>query len=329
MRHRLVATVESLLIHARLTFLLHRFTLVAVSAMLILVSAVALYVAFRLRAVGVTADCLDSMRNFGPKVAADICKAGTSEFRSINESWAAPLLGAMGGVAPLAGLLAGAALVAREIEDGTAPVAWSLSPSRIRWLAARVAPVAILLLVLSAVASVAATELAGASRPGLDPTLSFYNGSSQGLMPVAAGMLVFAAAMFAGSILGRVLPALIVGAMLGLVLVSGVFFSENLWFPGQTIVVDARMGGQYDGAYVLDQVVQLPSGEFKSLMDFNFDFDSQGNATGLPPGAALVDRLIPGTRHPFVDAVEATALAGMAALLLTATAFVVRRRRPY
>jgi hypothetical protein len=208
-------------------------------------------------------------------------------------------------------------------------VAWSLAPSRTRWLAARVAPVAILLLVLSAVASVAATELAGASRPGLDPTLSFYNGSSHGLMPVAAGMLVFAAAMFAGSILGRVLPALIVGAMLGLVLVSGVFFSENLWFPGQTIVVDARMGGQYDGAYVLDQVVQLPSGEFKSLMDFNFDFDSQGNATGLPPGAALVDRLIPGTRHPFVDAVEAAAMAAMAVFLLAATAFVVRRRRPY
>jgi hypothetical protein len=229
----------------------------------------------------------------------------------------------------VAGLLAGAALVAREIEDGTAAVAWSLAPSRMRRLAGRVVPVALLLLVLSAVASVAATELAGARYPGLDPSLSFYNGSSHGLTPVAAGMAAFAGAVFAGSVLGRALPALIVGAVLGLVLVSAVFFSENAWFPGQTIVVDARIGNDYRGAYVLDQVVQLPSGEFRSLMDFNIEFDLQGNVTGLPAGAAFVDRLIPGTRHPFVDAVEAAAMAAMAAFLFTATTFVVRRRRPY
>jgi ABC-type transport system involved in multi-copper enzyme maturation permease subunit len=325
----MVQMVRSLLVQARLTFLLHRFTLVAVSAMLILVSAAAFFVAYRLGAVGVTAECLNAWPRVGPGAPSAACQASASDFRSIDGAWASPLLGALGGVGPLAGLLAGAALVAREIEDGTAAVAWSLSPSRMRWLAGRVAPVAVLLLVLCSVASVAATDLAGARYPGLDPTLSFYNGSSHGLTPVAVGMLVFAAAVFAGSMLGRVLPALIVGAVLGLVLVSGVFFSENVWFPGQTIVVDARVGNEYRGAYVRDEVVQLSSGEFKSLMDISVDFDSQGNVTGLPPGAALVDRLIPGTRRPFIDAVEATAIGAMAAFLLAATAFVVRRRRPY
>jgi len=330
MRHRLVWTVRSLLVHARLTFLLHRFTLVAVSAMLILASAAAFFVAFRLHVLGVTAECLNAWPRVGPGAPSAACQASASEFRSINGAWATPLLGALGGVAPLAGLLAGAALVAREIEDGTASVAWSLSPSRMRWLAGRVAPVAVLLLVLSVVASVAATELAGARYPGLDPSLSFYNGSSNGLTPVAAGMAVFAAAVFAGSLLGRVLPALIVGAVLGLFLVAGVFFSENVWFPGQTIVVDARVGNDYRGAYSLDQVVQLSSGEFRSLMDFNnLDFDAEGNMTGLPEGAAFVDRLIPGTRHPFVDAVEATAMGAMAAVMFLLTALVVRRRRPY
>jgi hypothetical protein len=330
MRHRLVETVRSLLVHVRLTFLLHRFTLVAVAAMLILVSVAAFLVAFRLRALGVTADCLNAWPRVGPGAPSAACQASAGEFRSISGAWAGPLMGAVGGVAPLAGLLAGAALVAREIEDGTAAVAWSLAPSRMRWLAGRVVPVAVLLLVLSAVASVAATELAGARYPGLDPTLSFYSGSSHGLTPVAAGLLVFAAAVFAGSILGRVLPALIVGAVLGLVLVSGVFISEGVWFPGQTIVVDARVQNtEYKGAYVLDDVVQLSSGEFKSLMDIGVSFDSDGNVTGLPPGAAFVARLIPGTRHPFIDAVEATALAAMTAFLLATTAFVVRRRRPY
>jgi len=329
MRHRIVQIVRSMLVQARLTFLLHRFTLVSVSAMLILAWAAAFFVAFRLHALGVTAECLDAWPRVGPGAPSAACQASANEFRSIDGAWAAPLLGALGGVAPLAGLLAGAALVARELEDGTAPVAWSLSPSRLRWLAGRVAPVAMLLLVLSAVASVAATELAGARYPGLDPSLSFYNGSSHGLTPVAAGMLVFAGAVFAGSVLGRVLPALIVGAVVGLFLVAGVFFSENMWFPDQAIVVDARVGNEYRGAYGLDQVVQLSSGEFRSLMDFNLDFDAQGNVTGLPAGAAFVDRLIPGTRHPFIDAVEATAMAAMAAFLLAATALVVRRRRPY
>ena len=329
MRHRIVQIVRSMLVQARLTFLLHRFTLVSVSAMLILAWAAAFFVAFRLHALGVTAECLDAWPRVGPGAPSAACQASANEFRSIDGAWAAPLLGALGGVAPLAGLLAGAALVARELEDGTAPVAWSLSPSRLRWLAGRVAPVAMLLLVLSAVASVAATELAGARYPGLDPSLSFYNGSSHGLTPVAAGMLVFASAVFAGSVLGRVLPALIVGAVVGLFLVAGVFFSENMWFPDQAIVVDARVGNEYRGAYGLDQVVQLSSGEFRSLMDFNLDFDAQGNVTGLPAGAAFVDRLIPGTRHPFIDAVEATAMAAMAAFLLAATALVVRRRRPY
>jgi hypothetical protein len=320
-----------MLTQARLTFRLHRFTLVAVSAMLILGSVAALFVAFRLRAVGVTAECLNAWPRVGPGAPSAACQASASEFRSIDGAWASPLLGALGGIGPLAGLLAGAALVAREIEDGTAAVAWSLSPSRMRWLAGRVAPVAVWLLVLGSVASVAATDLAGARYPGLDPTLSFYNGSSHGLTPVAVGMLVFAAAVFAGSMLGRVLPALIVASVLGLVLVGGVFASENVWFPGQTIVVDARTASTgYPGAYVLDQKVQLASGELRSLMDFNnLDWDSNGNVRGLPEGAALVALIIPGTRHPFVDAVEAAAMGAMAGCLLAATAFVVRRRRPY
>ena len=35
----------------------------------------------------------------------------------------------------VAGLLAGGPIVARELESGTARLAWSLGPSRLRWLA--------------------------------------------------------------------------------------------------------------------------------------------------------------------------------------------------
>src|ERR1035437_4475623 len=46
MRREMVQMVRSMLVQARLTFRLHRFTLVAVSAMLILGSVAALFVAF-------------------------------------------------------------------------------------------------------------------------------------------------------------------------------------------------------------------------------------------------------------------------------------------
>jgi len=319
-----------MLTQARITFRLHRFTLLAVAAMLLLASVAALIVAARLHATGATPECLASWRGlpFGGSATTD-CQRRASEFYSINSAWASPLMGAIGGLAPLAGLLAGAALVAREIEDRTASVAWSLATSRTRWLVGRVAPVAALLLGLFAIAAFSATELQRARQPSIDPLLSFDNASSRGLEVVAIGMLVFAVAVLVGAVLGRVLPALITSAVIGVLLVGGVFISQQAWLPSQADIVDFRSAeAQQGGALYIDQVIRLSSGELRSMMEFQFDENTDGTVTGLPAGATIVGIVVPGSRHPFVDTVLAAVMAAISAALLALTAFVVRRRRP-
>jgi hypothetical protein len=315
---------------ARVTFSLHRFTLVAVGAMVLLGSVAALLVAWRLRTVGVTPECLSAW----PRLPLDgsapsACQQRASEFRSIDGAWAGPLMGALGGLPPLAGLLAGVALVAREIEDRTAPVAWSLAPSRTRWLIGRVVPVAALLTVLFAIAAIAGTELERARQPGIDPLLSFYNDSSRGMQLVAIGILVFTTAVFVGSILGRVLPALIMSSVVGLTLVFGVFLAESAWIPSQQLLVEFGDQSSYPGALGMDRAVVLRSGELRPSLDYGYEQDLNGNVIGLPDGARMVWRLVPGTRHPFVDAVVASLMAAIAAVMFLLTALVVRRRRPY
>lgn len=318
-----------MLTQARLTFRLHRFTFLAVAAMLVLGSGAALIVAARLHATGATRECLDALWNstLAASVGPD-CQQRGNEFRSVDGTWAGPLMGALGGLPPLAGLLCGVALVAPEIEDHTAALAWSLATSRTRWLVGRVAPVAGVLIVLFALTSVAATELERARQPGVDPLLSFYNDSSRGLELVATGFLVFAVAVLTGSIVGRVLPSLIVAAIVGLFLVAGTFIAEQAWLPSQALILDARIANNERGAFYLDQSIQLASGELKPTWEFSWGEDTNGNMVGLPDGATFVGRVVPGKSHPFVDAVVASVMTLLAAVMLVLTAFVVRRRRP-
>ena len=50
----------------------------------------------------------------------------------------------------VAGLLAGGPIVARELESGTARLAWSLGPSRLRWFVQRAVPILASVLVAGA-----------------------------------------------------------------------------------------------------------------------------------------------------------------------------------
>ena len=309
----------AILAQARIAFRLHRFVLLAVAAVVVVASAAAIVVAAALRDAASTI-CTGSWQS---------CQGYTSRFDQINSAWAGPLMGAFGGIAPIGGLFAGVALVAREIEDRTAPLAWSLSPSRTRWLFGRVAPVAVVLLVLFAIAAVAANELQRARNPGVDPLLSFYGESSRGLELVAIGFMVFAGSVLMGSIMGRVMPALILAAVLGLALTVGAFAAEATWIPSQAVIVDAEAGSSYRGAFYIDQLVRLRTGELIPTRDVVFDVDASGNPIGQMAGSTIMAQLVPGSRHPFVEAVDSAGMFAVAAGLLTLTGLVVRRRRPY
>ncbi len=315
-----------MLTQVHLTLRLHRFTLLAVAAMVAAASIAAFIIEANLRAA--SAPCFDSLPGAavgGSALAA--CQAQEDRFRQIDATWASPLMGIFGGIAPVAGLFAGVSLVAREIEERTAAIAWSLAPSRTRWLVCRVGPVAVILLILFSISAVAATELQRARQPYVDPLLSFYDESSRGLDVVAIGFMVFAAAVLVGAIMGRVLPALIVAAALGLVLTVTSFVAEATWIPSQAVMVD-ETSGNYDGAILLDQFVRLPSGDLVSVLERPFEVDANGNSIWPPAGSTIVNRLVPGSCHPFAEAVDSAGMMAASAGLLILTALVVRRRRP-
>ncbi len=315
-----------MLTQVRLTLRLHRFTLLAVAAMVAAASVAAFIIEANLRAA--SAPCFDSLPRAavgGSALAA--CQAQQDQRSQIDATWAGPLMGIFGGIPPIAGLLAGVSLVAREIEERTAAIAWSLAPSRTRWLVGRVGPVAVILLILFTISAIAATELQRARQPYVDPLLSFDNESSRGLEVVAIGFMVFAAAVLVGSVMGRVLPALIVAAVLGLVLTVTSFVAEATWIPSQAVMVD-ETSGNYDGAILLDQFVRLPSGDLVSVLERPFEVDANGNSIWPPEGSTIVNRLVPGSCHPFVEAVDSAGMTAVSSVLLVVTAFEVRRRRP-
>ena len=68
-----------------------------------------------------------------------------------------------------AGLFLGVPVVARELERGTARLAWSLAPSRMRWYLARLLPLLVLLAIVTFLAGIAADRFVAATTDGDRP----------------------------------------------------------------------------------------------------------------------------------------------------------------
>ncbi|MFK0026228.1 hypothetical protein [Streptomyces sp. NPDC090798] len=114
---------------------------------------------------------------------------------------------------------AGAALIARELESGTAWLAWTQSVSPVRWLTAKLA-VPALLITLSGTALVAAFRWSWSHRPdrviGAWPSTAVF--VARGPAMVAYALCALAVGALAGLALRRSLPALGVSFAVMLVL---------------------------------------------------------------------------------------------------------------
>ncbi|MFF3613827.1 hypothetical protein [Streptomyces sp. NPDC002580] len=122
---------------------------------------------------------------------------------------------------------AGGSLVARELETGTARLAWTQSVTPARWLAAKLAVPALfvtvgtgLLVVLYRMLWSAHSDLL---RAGIEPRALYF---SIGPAAVAAPLLGLAVGAVAGLVLRRTLPAL---AVAGLAQSAVIAFRANSW----------------------------------------------------------------------------------------------------
>jgi hypothetical protein len=218
-----------------LTLKQHRFETVAVTIVCVGLTLAALIEAYRLNSLNVPLSCLQTYQfgyadpSQGPISAAQAhCNELAKSFFDTKGSLDMSLVQLLLLFAPLlTGIVVGAPLVAREIEQGTAPLSWALSGSRRRWLLGKVLAGVVLLAPLMLAVGLAANVLEGALSPGLNPYASFSNYLGRGVIDVFWALAAFAGTFALGTLLGRTMPAVVVALVV-------CFFVRAAWDSGMS-----------------------------------------------------------------------------------------------
>lgn len=237
------------------------------------------------------------------------------------------------------GLIVGIPLVARDIEHGTAHMAWTLGQSRTRWLLRRIGFGVLVVVVLLAGLAVVTDILGAAMQPNDDLSRSFHFEGNRGVIIVARGILALGIGLLVGAVLGRQLPALLLGLMVTGLLYGVVTFAIGKW--NESDAIETWYDQNYGAPLWVGSGVRLPSGERVSMMDFYgtgseaFQADdgrlyataADAEAEGDPIGQEYI-LLIPGERYPEVMARSSLVTAGAGVLLMVGAGLVTNRRRP-
>lgn len=243
------------------------------------------------------------------------------------------------------GVLLGAPLVAREIDGGTAQLAWSLSRSRVSWLVRRFAFIAAFTVVLLGALAVTSETLAQAMSPDRDLSTDFAWLGSRGPLIVARGVGALMIAMLVGAVIGRVLPSVLAAGFVVAVAFTGMTFAQDAWLDGQAEVFRSNVlfqGPSADpGVLYVGGGLELVSGEvvaYEQLRARGIDaeygdehgrmFASQADMLAERPLGYEVVFVIPGSRYGEVVAVVGAASVALGLAALLATGVVVSRRRP-
>ena len=275
------------------------------------------------------------------------CQAITSQYYE-TESFASTLL-YLAWAAPFGmGVILGAPLVARELDGGTAQLAWSLSRSRIGWLLRRTAFISLFGLLLLALLAVTSELLAAAIFPDRPLGEDFTWYGRRGLLIVARGAGAIAVGVLIGAIVGRVLPAVLASAVVIGLVFTGVSFGLDHWNRAEATVerrfLEAEAGAPSDlelTALGVAYGIELVDGEFLSYNEaiergfepnyggvdgkvFESEADMQaGRFIGYD--AFLI---IPGERYAELVVRDSVVAVLIGAVALALTGFVVSRRRP-
>ena len=254
-----------------------RFELIAIALGCLLLAGGEVIVHGQLEAVALPKECQFS-ETFGPFGQESIvtptqavdpavqaaCELKQTAFYDVDQH-ATELLG-LGTLLPvLAGILLGVAVIGRELESGTASLAWTLSRSRRRWYLTRIALLALILGGLLLLPGLAADFLEHAHQSLVDPGSSFNDGGERGLVFVMRGVLTYAIGVVSGAVIGRQLPAVIVTLALTLVVIVGFETGVARW---------ERSLAEW-----------VPANGNITVADLRFDFEYRDRATG-----AIVDQ---------------------------------------
>ncbi|KAB2364113.1 ABC transporter permease subunit [Actinomadura montaniterrae] len=185
-------------------------TLVAAIA-LVLIAAYLVYLGMDIR------DAHDAYRARCASRPAD-CPSALAQFRSDHESTLLFLAAGLQLIPIVIGTFWGAPLIARELETGTHRLVWNQSVTRRRWLAVKLAFVA---LAGAALTGAASALLTWAARPFDETTGDRFSRimfGARDIAPVGYAVLAFALGTVVGLLLRRTLPAMAVTGVAFIVL---------------------------------------------------------------------------------------------------------------
>ena len=226
----------------------------------------------------------------------------------------------------VAGLLVGGPIVARELESGTARLAWSLAPSRLRWFGQRVIPILAMALLAGLAIGMTADALMHLLQPSMNLDGSFVGFRGRGLLVAVEGLLVASIALAFGAILGRTVPTIV----LTLVLVFAVGIAVDK-VEREVLTNEAVLGDDFsfnDENLYIDSRLRMPDGAIVTWEQLNTQYPQYANGWDDTSGIQNVTLYIPGARYHDVERREAAALGGLAVLFVGLAAVAVVRRRP-
>ncbi len=228
----------------------------------------------------------------------------------------------------VAGLLAGGPIVARELETGTARLAWSLGPSRMRWLAQRAVPILATVAIASLAIGLTAEALTHVLRPAVDLDQSFVGFRNRGLLIAMEAILVASVALALGAILGRSGPTLLFSLILVFAIGMAVDKVERELLTNEAAVADASTFAFDDANFVVDNRLRFPDGTILTLEAAMATHPEIQNGWDESSGIASVVLYVPGARYHDVERREALAMLVISALFVAVAAASVLRRRP-
>ena len=226
-------------------------------------------------------------------------------------------------------LVLGVPILTREIEHKTAMIAWPLAGSRLKWLAWRLVPLLVVAVALVAVMGFAADQLTQAYFPHDD--IGFYLHGSRGISLVTRAALMLMAAVLVGSLIGRLLPALLVGIVAAVGISSATDVLQRSWVePTELTQAESPASGGFPLITGLE--FRAPDGSLMNDVEVQRLYETVYAEHGESADPALLPREVyygvAVSRYSDVLVRESAAI-GVATLLVGALAVVVvRRRRP-
>jgi hypothetical protein len=227
------------------------------------------------------------------------------------------------------GLFLGVPVVAREIEGRTAGIAWTLDPSRRRWLLTRGGPV-IAVAGLASLAAGVAGEIVARSAPWAEGVgLGFTDYGARGELVAVRALAVAAIGLVMGALVPRQLPALLLAGAASLALFMAVTIVMDGWMEAAAEPIDVgqmqEASGKVYGSAMRDDATGLIVGEEEWYLA---NPDPVYDEFGMPVGTTMVYYMVPGWRYGEFVLRESALLAVVATMATVSSAALVSVRRP-